>query len=376
MGLTDAPQWLVPAFVRSALAVGATADREDLRRTAHALIARWQEPERRFHNLRHLIDVLARVDELAEETHDPDVVRLAAWYHGAVFNASAQVAYARRGGEDEVAGAALAREELSASGVPASVCERVAELVLSLARHDAAEDDVDALALCDADLGTLAVEPQRYAAYRRAIREEYAHIPERDYVTSRIDILTRLLRRRRLFVSPFSLSWEEPARENLTAELTHLRARLAQLGGDQPPSAVEPARPQGAPVSTWRPRGPAGPRADVPSAGGEEDAAGRSATAAEPDVRPTASPPTAESPPAPPEPATAVPPEAETDDEPGELPGRPEEPSSGIERGPGEGPRRRGRLKRRRDRPAPQRPDEAGDSPGSLFRPPPRLPRT
>lgn len=414
VGLTDAPQWLVPAFVRSALAVGATADREEIERTAHALVARWQEPERRFHNLRHLIDVLARVDELAEETHRPDVVRLAAWYHGAVFNASAQVAYARRGGEDEVAGAALAREELAALGVPEAVCERVAELVLSLSRHDAAEDDVDALALCDADLGTLAVEPQRYAAYRKAIREEYAHIPELDYVTSRIDILTRLLRRRRLFVSPFSLAWEEPARENLTAELTHLRARLAQLGGTPPPSA-EPVHPPTA--STWR--GPAQHGEDTPSGGTGEEAAGRGGAAparhaplpppsagSPPAVPPVAgtppatpAPPSAGTPPTTPAPQSAgtppttpVPPSAGTPpsaagpaadttppdpapDRPTEHPELPEAPPSGIERGPGEEPRRRGRLRRRRERSAAQRQDEAEESPGSLFRPPPRMPR-
>ena len=44
------------------------------------------QPGRHFHNIRHLTDVLARVDEL-EETHEPDLVRLAAWYHGAIFDA-------------------------------------------------------------------------------------------------------------------------------------------------------------------------------------------------------------------------------------------------------------------------------------------------
>src|SRR5690606_28410691 len=321
-----------------------------------------------------------RVDELAKETHRPDVVRLAAWYHGAVFNASAQVAYARRGGEDEAAGAALAREELAALGVPEAVCERVAELVLSLSRHDAAEDDVDALALCDADLGTLAVEPQRYAAYRKAIREEYAHIPELDYVTSRIDILTRLLRRRRLFVSPFSLAWEEPARENLTAELTHLRARLAQLGGTPPPSA-EPVHPPTA--STWR--GPAQHGEDTPSGGTGEEAAGRGGAAPArhaPLPPPSAgTPPTTPVPPSAGTPPSAAGPAADTTppdpapDRPTEHPELPEAPPSGIERGPGEEPRRRGRLRRRRERSAAQRQDEAEESPGSLFRPPPRMPR-
>ncbi|MEE6295529.1 HD domain-containing protein [Georgenia wangjunii] len=229
MGVTDAPQWLLSAFVRSARAVGATVDREELEDCARRLISRWQEPERTFHNLRHVIDVLARVDELAEETHHPDVVRLAAWYHGAVFNSAAAIAYARRGGEDEEASAALARDELAALGIPEKVTGRVATLIRNLKRHDADPADADCLALSDADLATLAVEPQRYAAYRAAVRAEYAHLPLRDYLEARVAIITKLLARRRLYGSPFGAMWEEPARENLSAELQRLKAELAKL---------------------------------------------------------------------------------------------------------------------------------------------------
>lgn len=358
MSLADAPQWLVSAFVRSAVAVGAAAPREQIQRTARELVERWQEPERRFHNLRHLIDVLARVDELAEETHVPDVVRLAAWYHGAVFNSSARMAYARRGGEDEVASAALAREQLAALSVPDAVTERVEELILALARHDADEHDVDALALCDADLGTLAVEPQRYVAYKRAIREEYAHIPEPDYVASRLAILTKLLQRRRIFVSPFSLSWEEPARENLAAELSHLRARLAELGGTEHPA--EECTPRPGSATSWPSRGPAAPASPAPAA--------RPAGAGQPDAAPPAPQPVA-----PPAPAARAPRSAATADEP-DLPEE-DRALSGIERDPEFELRRRIRRKRR-ERAAAQRPDEAAPSPSALFRPPPKLPRS
>ncbi|WP_193311474.1 HD domain-containing protein [Georgenia satyanarayanai] len=363
MSLADAPQWLVSAFVRSAVAVGATAPREQIQRTARELVERWQEPERRFHNLRHLIDVLARVDELAEETHVPDVVRLAAWYHGAVFNSSAQVAYARRGGEDEVASAALAREQLAELGVPDAVTERVQELISTLARHDADEHDVDALALCDADLATLAVEPQRYYAYKRAIREEYAHIPEPDYVASRLAILTKLLQRRRLFVSPFSLSWEEPARENLTAELSHLRARLVELGGTEHPAEECTARPGAATV--WPSRGPAAP---VPPAAATRPA----------EPSPPAPPPAG--PPAPAQPSASAPATAPTPEAASRTAVTPDEPEdedralSGIEREPDFELRRRRR--KRRERAAAQRRDEEAPSPSALFRPPPKLPRS
>ncbi|MDD9205994.1 hypothetical protein PU560_05850, partial [Georgenia sp. 10Sc9-8] len=124
--------------------------------------------------------------------------------------------------------------------------DRVHRLIVNLRRHDADPADVDCLALCDADLATLAVEPQRYEDYRRAVREEYAHIPLRDYLSARIAILSRLLDRRNLFLSPMGARWEDAARENLAAELGRLRSKLATLGDADghevgTPSATSPA---------------------------------------------------------------------------------------------------------------------------------------
>src|SRR5690606_24817748 len=62
VSVMDAPQWLLSAFIRNVLAVGATASREEIRLAGSRLLERWQEPARGFHNVRHLMDVLARVD--------------------------------------------------------------------------------------------------------------------------------------------------------------------------------------------------------------------------------------------------------------------------------------------------------------------------
>jgi predicted metal-dependent HD superfamily phosphohydrolase len=233
MGVNDAPQWLISAFIRACVGAGSKASRADLEAAAHRLLARWDEPGRFHHNIKHLVDVLAKVDQLAEETHTPDLVRLAAWYHGAVFSSAPTSAYAQRGGEDETASAELAATELTHLQVPQDNVDRVQKIITGIARHRDASD-VDVQALCDAELATLAVEPQRYAAYRRDVRAEYAHIPTRDYVTARIAILTKLLGRKQLFASPLGQPWEDPARQNLQAELQRLRGELEAL----PPEPV------------------------------------------------------------------------------------------------------------------------------------------
>ncbi len=174
MGVIDAPQWLLPAFTRSVKAIGATQPPEAIGSAGELLIERWSTPDRRFHNLRHLIDMLARVDELAEESHNPDIMRVACWYHGCVFSSDVEEVSRGNGGEDETASAAFAEADLHHLGVPMETVKRVCCLIVNLKRHMLDEHDIDAQALIDADLGTLAVDPQTYAEYVRLLREEYS----------------------------------------------------------------------------------------------------------------------------------------------------------------------------------------------------------
>ena len=240
MGI-DAPQWLLPAYLRSVKAVGGTASVEAIREAGERLVVMWSSPDRRFHNLKHAIDVLARVDELADESHNPDIMRLAAWYHGCVFSSATEQTYKRNGGEDEVASAAYAAKDLHGLGVPDAVTDRVCALILNLKRHNLAHDDIDALALNDADLGTLAVNPQQYKRYRELVREEYAHIPDERYLRGRATIISKLLSRETLFSSPLGARWELPARQNLQAEQRRIADALAKLPPPDPWAVEEPA---------------------------------------------------------------------------------------------------------------------------------------
>jgi predicted metal-dependent HD superfamily phosphohydrolase len=247
MGVYDAPAWLLSAWSRTCEGAGATASPEEVRAVGSRLLDRWSEPGRHFHNLKHLVHVLSRVDELAEETHEPDLVRLAAWYHGAIFDAAEKAAYANRGGEDEVASAELARTELLALGVPERSADRVHHMVTALARHASSPGDFDCAVLCDADLAVLAAEPQRYKAYLKDVRAEYAHVPVEDYLRARSAILTKLQNRATLFNSPLGAAWEEPARQNVAAELHRIRKELrsidaahdAEDGGPEGPTAAD-----------------------------------------------------------------------------------------------------------------------------------------
>ncbi|MFI7383437.1 hypothetical protein [Streptomyces sp. NPDC049813] len=207
----DAPPRLREHWAR---ALRATTRRPDADPYPYAdnLLARWAEPQRKYHTTAHLAAVLDRIDALADHADDADLVRLAAWFHDAVYRPDRS--------ENEERSAVLAERALTEAGLPPAAVTEVARLVRLTVDHDPADGDTNGEALCDADLAILASPPEAYAAYTKAIREEYAFVPAEAFRTGRAAILRRLLDQPRLFRTPHGAThWESPARENLATEL-------------------------------------------------------------------------------------------------------------------------------------------------------------
>ncbi len=194
---------------------GATAPAEQCEVAGRQLLSRWREPSRRYHDEEHLREVLTHVHELGQLATDPAAVRLAAWFHDAV--------YAARPGADEQASADLAVEVLSELGVPSPRVRSVARLVALTAGHDPAPGDADGEVLCDADLAILGADPGRYARYAAAVREEYREVPDAMFRAGRAAVLRRLSAAPSLYrTEPARLRWDQSARRNLAEELAWL----------------------------------------------------------------------------------------------------------------------------------------------------------
>ena len=181
------------------------------------LAAAYAETGRAYHNLDHVAAVLDTVAGLADAARDLAAVRLAAWFHDAVYDP--------RVGDNEERSAALAEERCLAWGIPRTVTGTVVRLILATKTHQADDGDRDALVLLDADLAILGAPPDEYDRYSRAIRQEYAWVPEEDYRQGRVKILRSFLRRRQLFrLEKMRALREAAARDNLGRE-------AAALGG-------------------------------------------------------------------------------------------------------------------------------------------------
>ncbi|WP_037574916.1 HD domain-containing protein [Phaeacidiphilus oryzae] len=181
------------------------------------LLRRWSEPHRRYHTVAHLDAVLHEVDALAGYAADPDAVRLAAWFHDAVYRPEHS--------ENEAASARLALRALGEAGVPGRRADEVSRLVLLTRTHEPEAGDRDGEVLCDADLAVLAGSPQDYAAYAAAVREEYSFVPDPDFRAGRAAVLRDLLDLPALYRTPPARQrYAERARLNLSTELELLLA--------------------------------------------------------------------------------------------------------------------------------------------------------
>ena len=226
----QAPQWLLTSFVDAMQQIGATATETDLEHEGADLMQRWNAPNRQLHNVRRLMNTLTHIDEIASSAHDPDILRVAAWYYGAFLNKALEI---KLGGFQANFAATRcidhAHNRLTNLGVADEVVARIDELIAFLTRHRAPRSDFDAQVLVDADLAGLACSPQDYKKLRTSLRAELSELDDLQFIKARLALVKKLLSYETIYQSPLGSAWENTARANLEVELTRLDREKAHL---------------------------------------------------------------------------------------------------------------------------------------------------
>ena len=155
------------------------------------LCRRYSAPGRAYHNLDHIATMLDTVTDLGYMVHNDVAVRLALWFHDAVYDP--------RRADNEEQSATLAAAALARAGASLPLLSALERLILVTKTHQASPHDTDCQLLIDADLAILGASAADYDRYARAIREEYAWVPEPDYRTGRRRVLEQFLGRGRLY---------------------------------------------------------------------------------------------------------------------------------------------------------------------------------
>jgi predicted metal-dependent HD superfamily phosphohydrolase len=178
------------------------------------LTSRYADPARHYHTLTHVANLLDTLDDFGEAASTP-ALRLAVWYHDAVYDTHAD--------DNEEQSAAYAAAALGGLGVPAPVIAETGRLILLTKTHEVRADEAAGKLLLDADLAVLGAPPAEYDAYAAAIRREYGWVPDAAYRAGRRRVLENFLRRPRIYVSgAIANRYEGPARQNLQRELAGL----------------------------------------------------------------------------------------------------------------------------------------------------------
>ena len=176
------------------------------------LVAAYTAPGRHYHNLAHIEDclgALARVENLSPLEREIDGRDI--WWHDVVYDAT-------RADNEELSA------RLAEAHVHADISREVGRLIRLTRTHQVLPDDRLGAILISIDLSILGAEPARYDAYAAAIRQEFIHVPERDYRAGRARVLSQFAARPVIFPdAAFAARYDRQARENLARELASLR---------------------------------------------------------------------------------------------------------------------------------------------------------
>jgi predicted metal-dependent HD superfamily phosphohydrolase len=176
----------------------------------------WREPQRHYHDRRHLGECIALWRRWHVHADHPADVALALWFHDAVYEPRAH--------DNELRSAAWAARALTSAGVHEDAVHRVTDLVMATC-HDAQVSGPDATLTVDIDLAILGSPAARFDTYERDVRAEYRWVPGFIYRRRRAEILQRFAERPRLYLTaPAAALLEAQARINLSTAL-HALAR-------------------------------------------------------------------------------------------------------------------------------------------------------
>jgi predicted metal-dependent HD superfamily phosphohydrolase len=180
------------------------------------------DPDRAYHTLSHLHEMIGYLDILFGSSHDPAML-LSVFFHDAIYNA--------KSGTNEEDSAKLLQEFFGDTKVHREGLEkRIVGYILATKTHKLPEEDVDDpnLALfLDIDMAVLGKVQPAYLHYAGLIRKEYEFVHRDAYCQKRADILEKFLEESSIFASAiFRNAMEQQARNNLQEEINLLRTGI------------------------------------------------------------------------------------------------------------------------------------------------------
>lgn len=210
----SAAAYVFEVWGECAMFFGSTCDPEAVQ---SALIDSYTEPGRYYHNLIHIATML---EMIGEEESNPDryfELAPAVLFHDFIYDAQAK--------DNEEQSSEYAATCLPHYNVPKETIDIICELILCTKNHQILPNIPGSALMIDADLSILGSEPPLYDAYAKAIRKEYAFVPQDRYRKGRIEFLQRFLDQPTIYKTPrIEVSHGSQARANMEREIATLNS--------------------------------------------------------------------------------------------------------------------------------------------------------
>jgi predicted metal-dependent HD superfamily phosphohydrolase len=172
--------------------------------------AAYSKKGRYYHTLRHLENMLGRLEEVKHLIADWDVVLFSLFYHDIVYKALWK--------DNEEKSAQIAEARMRQLGLQPDMIEACRDQILATKAHGTSTSS-DTNYFTDADLSILGADAAAYDEYARGVRKEYAVYPDIIYKPGRKKVLEHFLAMDRIFKTDYFFEkLEATARKNLGRE--------------------------------------------------------------------------------------------------------------------------------------------------------------
>lgn len=186
---------------------------KDLEQCFLIVTEHYDNPNRHYHNLKHIEDLITQIEQLSLSANDKAILINVALFHDVIYNAGRK--------DNEQKSAEFAGFWLSKLNMGTIESEIICDIIRSTNTHQSS--DLLTQLFLDIDLSILGGNEENYQEYTAQIRKEHIQIPNFLYKIGRKRFLKQMLSRKVIFATTeYFEAFENNARKNLKNELIDL----------------------------------------------------------------------------------------------------------------------------------------------------------
>lgn len=196
--------------------IGPQINRESITEIIKNLQVIYNQPDRHYHNFKHILNVTDFIDENLEHFNNPRIALWATLYHDIVYDTHSKY------NQNEDESAKFAVRQLSGK-LSNEELDHISNYINATANHYVKPGNTDLCLFLDADMSILGSSRKTYNEYAANIRKEYDWVPNKQYSNARAKVLLDFLDRDKIFITDIGKGmFEKKARENIKCELEGL----------------------------------------------------------------------------------------------------------------------------------------------------------